>query len=109
MADDSANLFSMVFWVARGAPNTGYAEFSASTLAVIIGTVDFTPCVPTSYFDSPAVCFCILESSLYFSSGMRSSRHWGHLFTKDGRKSVGCQMTTCIRLVHLKVKAGRSE
>lgn len=82
MADDSANLFSMVFWVARSAPNTGYAEFPASALTVIIGTVDFTPCVPTPCFDSPAVCFCILQSSLYFSSGMRSSRHWDAPFQK---------------------------
>ena len=82
MADDSANLFGMIFWVARSAPNTGYTEFPTPTLAIIIGTVDFTPRMPTPYFDSPAVCFCILQSSLYFSSGMSSSRHRNTPFQK---------------------------
>lgn len=89
MVNDSTNLSCVVPKVARGAPNAGYAEFPASALAVIIGAVDFTPCVSAPYFDSPSVCFCMFESGLDFSFGMSFSRHWDAASYKKWKEVQG--------------------
>ncbi|RLM14211.1 hypothetical protein BIY27_08250 [Gibbsiella quercinecans] len=54
----------MVAWILRRAPDAGDAKLSATTLLVMVRTIDFPPGVTAADFNSPALLFSVSERFL---------------------------------------------
>jgi hypothetical protein len=49
----------MIAGIARGAPNTGYAELTASAIFIVKGAINLAPGMGAANFNPPAMFFSI--------------------------------------------------
>ena len=82
----------MIARIPRGTPNTGDAKLAATTLRIVVRTINPAPGVATAHLDTPAAGFGISKYFLDFLLRMSSSSHAEHL--QSNFEVLGCQVTT---------------